>query len=285
MDRRVQQLHRQVQQVRVAGVDRVAERRLGPHPTLELRVLADVRGDEAGRRDEQQVLRALLVVEQLGAGNVHELDPDRALAVVLQVRRRVRARTGEAHPRREAARSREEPVPQLVRQAGQHGQLPAQHPERLGVAEPLRAAGQPVLPGERDQLVDRVLDQLLLVGQLPLLGEREVLVGAPRVLQRLQGGEQRRAQPPVEPRPVAVLGAALQPPRPEEQVAERTDREEGQHAVRVDPGWRVRGGPARPARGWTRQPRPSRGHDPPPRDRPRRERVLARCAAPGARSG
>ena len=101
-----------------------------------------------------------------------------------------------------------------------------------------------------------------------------MLVGAPAVLERLQGGEERRAEPPVEPGAVEVLGAPLQPPRPQEQVAQRADQQEAEQAVRVDPGVagarssrRDRRAAGRISRGRTTvMPRPAE-------HRPRRERV------------
>src|SRR5262249_52278934 len=65
----------------------------------------------------------------------------------------------------------------------------------------------------------------VLVRQSPLLGEPEVLVRSLPVLQRLGELEQRRPQPPVERRAVEELQPPLQPPQPEEQVAERPDQE------------------------------------------------------------
>src|SRR5215471_18124082 len=154
LHRRVQQLHEHVQQVRVEGVDRVRQGRLGAYPLLQLRVLADVRGNEARRADQDQVLGGALVLHQLGARYAHHLDADRTLAEVLDIRWSVRAGAGETHPRRVRARLCEQAVPKVVRQPRQHGEFAAQHAEGLGVAEPLRPAGEPVLPGEFGEFAD-----------------------------------------------------------------------------------------------------------------------------------
>src|SRR5580704_11614488 len=87
-----------MKQVRVKWVDSVRKWRLCAHPPLQLRVLADVRGNEARGLTQDQILGKLLVLHQLGPGHAHDFDADRTLTKILDIRRSVWAGTGEADP-------------------------------------------------------------------------------------------------------------------------------------------------------------------------------------------
>src|SRR5215813_12562654 len=170
--------------------------------------------------------------QELGSRHAHHLDPDGTLTEIFDVRRRVGTRPGEAHPRRVGRRLREQPPPQPGGQAGQHGELTAHHAECLGVPEALGGAREPVLPGELAELIDDLAVAGLLAGKQLLLGQAEMRVRPARVLQRLRGREQRRPELLVEPGPVEELQPALEPPHPQEQVAQRAEDEVGGQALR-----------------------------------------------------
>src|SRR5205823_3165562 len=74
----------------------------------------------------------------------------------------------------------------------------------------------------------------VLVGDPLLLGDLEMLVGPQGVLDRLQEREDRRTHPPVEGGAVQELEAPLQPPQPEEQIAERPKEEKGEGPLGVE---------------------------------------------------
>jgi len=183
-------------------VNGIGQGRLGAHPPLELGILHDVGGDEARRADQDQVLGEPLVVHELWPRHAHHFDPDGALAEILDVRRRVRARPGKPHPRWIGRRPGEQAAPQVIRKIRQYREFAAQHAEGLGIPETLSASREPVLPGELGELVDDFAGELLLPGEHPFLGHAEMLVRSPHVLQRLRGREQRRPEPSVEPGPV-----------------------------------------------------------------------------------
>ena len=220
MHRRPQALLDHVEQVGVERVEEVGDAGLGAHPALQLGVLADVGRDEAGRGDQDQVLGALLVLHELGPRDAHDLDPGRALPVVVDVGRRVRPRPREPHPGPVGGRLGEQAVAQVVGQVGQDGELAPDDPVGLGVAEALGRTWRPVLAGELGQLVDDGLDQLLLVRELALLGQLQPFVGSAGVAQPLGQGEQARAEPAVELWSIEELGPPLQPPQPQNHVVQ-----------------------------------------------------------------
>ena len=173
---RPEQLHDRVEDVRVARIHEVERRRVLEAPVLELRVGARVGRDERRRRDAEHVLRELLVVEELRPRHAHELDAHAHEADVVDVRRHVRPRPGEADPRAVGARLREDAAPQVLGQVVADGELGPHDAVGLGVAAALEVAGLPQAAELRGERVDDVLEVLLLVRLDALLGEREPVV-------------------------------------------------------------------------------------------------------------
>ena len=126
--------------------------------------------------------------------------------------------------------AREHTLPEVVGKVGQDPELAAHDPERLGVAEPLDAARQPVLLHEGGELVDDLLRIPHLVRKFLFLGECESLIGTGDVQHCLSGGEQRREQEPIELIAPQELGAPLKPPAPDRELADRLQREVGETA-------------------------------------------------------
>ena len=73
-------------------------------PVLELRIGLSIRSDKCRRGHSEHIQRELLIVHQLGARNIHELDAHTHEADVINVRGYVWSRAGEAHPCRKRPR-------------------------------------------------------------------------------------------------------------------------------------------------------------------------------------
>ena len=116
----------------------------------------------------------------------------------------------------------------MVGKVGQHPELAPQDAERLRVAEALNAARQPVLLHEPGELVNDLLRPALLLGQLSFLRERKPLVRTGGVQHRLSGSEQGWKQEPVELVAPQELGAPLQAPAPDRELADRLQCEVGE---------------------------------------------------------
>jgi hypothetical protein len=71
------------------------------------------------------------------------------------------------------------------RQVRQYGEFPTNDAKRLGVAKALHASREPVLSGERLDLVDDVLDVALFLGKEALLCQLQILLESPGVLYSL----------------------------------------------------------------------------------------------------
>src|SRR5262249_59741187 len=82
---------------------------------------------------------------------------------------------------------------------------------------------KPFLPRKLGEFTNDRGGDPLLAGDQPLLCKAEILVLTQHVLQRLRGREQRRLEPPVNPRPVEKLRPPFQPPHPEKQITERPE--------------------------------------------------------------
>ncbi len=204
---RPEELHQRVEQVWLAEVQEVEDRRVLVAPRLQPGVRARVRRDEGRSRDADQVLRALLVLEQLRPRDAHELDAHAHEADVVDVAGDVRPRPREPDPGAvRASRLGEDSPPHVLGEIVAHRELGADDSVGLRVAAPLVVPGLPEPRHLRLERVDDRLEALLLVRLDALLGDREPFVGAPEVDQ--PGEEPRRAAP----------GAAS--PRP----AGRTDR-------------------------------------------------------------
>ena len=188
---------------------------------LELGVLDDVRRDECGRADGDEILREGFVVEQFRARHAHHLDGDAAEADVVDVRGAVRTRPGKAHPRLVGARLGEDAPPHVLRDALVDDDLPSHDAVRFGVSRAENLARLVDLPQVGAHVGDDRVEGRLFAGHARFLGERQTLVGAAPVDQGLHRSGDGLAEEAVEGRPVVrvrpahdvqqVLRAALHP--------------------------------------------------------------------------
>src|SRR5260370_29666300 len=98
---------------------------------------------ERRRGNAQHILGELLIIQQLAAGYAHELDTDAHKAHVVDVRRYVRARSGETHPRPVCARLREDTPTHVLREVFANGDFTPPHPVCLGAAAALAVSRLP----------------------------------------------------------------------------------------------------------------------------------------------
>ena len=145
-----------------------------------------------------------------GPGTPMQLDADAHEADVVDVRRDVRPRPGEAHPGAEGARLRVDAAPHVLGQVVADDELGADDPVRLRVPAALEVAGVPEPLHLRRELVDDRLEALLLVRLDPLLGEPEALVLPLQVDQERRQRRERAAEELVEERPEERIEAALE---------------------------------------------------------------------------
>ena len=195
--------------MRVARVEEVVDGCVAVAPVLQARVRPSVRSDERRRRDTEEVLRVLLVLEQLRPRDAHQLDAHAHEADVVDVRRDVRPRPGEPHPRGVGLRLGEDPAPHVLREVVADGELATDDAVRLRVAAALEPARLPERPQLRGELVDDRLEVLLLPGLRPLFGEPETVVAPLEVDERRCRSRQRLAQRLVERRPEERIDAPL----------------------------------------------------------------------------
>ena len=198
-------------------VREVEGRRVPVAPALELGVCLRVRGDERGRRDADQILRRLLVVEELRAGDAHDLDAHAHEAHVVDVLRHVGAGTREPHPGGIRVGLREDAASHVLGKVIADDELGSHDAVRLGVASALDVTGVPELRHLCPERRDDVVEIRLLVRLCSLLRQPESVV---LPLPVDESGHQRRepvSEEPVESGPKERIEAALDMDEEQEQ--------------------------------------------------------------------
>ena len=212
--------------MRLAEVQEVEDRRVLVAPRLQPGVRARVRRDEGRSRDADQILRALLVLEQLRPRDAHELDAHAHEADVVDVAGDVRPRPREPDPGAvRASRLGEDPPPHVLGEIVAHRELGADDSVRLRVAAALVVPGLPEPRHLGLERVDDRLEALLLVRLDPLLGDREALVGAPQVDQPGEEPRERLPEQPVRCRPEEGIDTTLDVDEEDARSADRVEEE------------------------------------------------------------
>src|SRR5271155_2185413 len=126
-------------------------------PLLQYCVSLGVRGNEARGADREEILGELLVVQQFRTRHPHQLyraadEPD-----IVDVRRPIRAGTGEPYPGAVGSRLGEDAMPELRRQVLPDRDFATHHAVRLRIAAPLVIARRPVLAHVLPNRVDHRL--------------------------------------------------------------------------------------------------------------------------------
>ena len=220
-----QPLHDEVEQVRIAEVHEVEDRRVLQAVELQVRVRARVRRHERRRRHAEHVLRVFLpallpLPQQLAAGNPHQLDADAHEPHVVDVGRHVWPRPGEAHPGAIGLGLREDAVTELRRQAVVDDELRAHDAMGLGVAAALESARLPEPAHLRLEGVDDRLGHRFFVRLDPFLGELQSFVRALPVDQCGGQARDRIAQQRIEGRTHPGVDASLELQQPQRRVAD-----------------------------------------------------------------
>ena len=195
--------------MRIGEVHEVQRRCAVANVLLKLQILARIGRRESWRADRGEVLRPLLVVEQLVALDAHHLHRDAENAVVVEIGRRERAGTGDAHPGVVDARRGKDALRERGLQIGKDLEASAQQPVRFRIARAQRDATGVVRRQEGAHVPGDLGTKRIFVVEQPLFRNAQIVRSPRSIDQSLRDGDDRSAKDRVE----AVAIIAIEAPR------------------------------------------------------------------------